>query len=293
MNGIVASRPNYNFELDHCELLGKVTQTISMMDPVRNSLGCLIPWMGTWLSNHVELRAEDRLQTPLMSPAAKRAALQKVNDLKNAAGIEMPISLYTSLEYYCSSFGGTLSLASPIVSVPRPLLTEPSDSIYPQQDHPDPLDDPPEHWTFTRAEVTFFIAREIAAIKANDALLRLATKVLFVSLVFFSSGLDASLLIRGSLIVSAAVLHLLSEQRIHGKLDLEAIDILTNYFGDHDLAVAAASTTLQKLALQNKERYERKSGWLTFYLTSSGNNLLDLDHPFLSTRLDAIISHRP
>ncbi|HEX2582847.1 MAG TPA: hypothetical protein VHL30_01890, partial [Chlamydiales bacterium] len=199
---------------------------------------------------------------------------------------------YTSLNYKCSSYGGACSFSSPTLSVPLSFLTKNGDSIFDEVEIQEPFDQPPDHWNFTADEAIFFMAREMAYIRSNDALLRIASKVLFVAAVFLFHTMTISGLFSASLILIAGALYLISERFVHAKLDLQAVTILTKYFeNDENRAVQAATTALQKLIDQNIERKARKNWWNGFYLTSAGNNLLDLDHPFLTNRLQRVREH--
>ena len=282
---------NYYLEGDHTEELARICSSITMFDPVKTAISYLLPWVGAWLSNQVELRKGDRLQEMLLTSRAKTIAFDLVRRLKETAEIEGDVALYTSLNYRCSSYGGTFSLGAPIISVPLYFLTKHQVSIFEGAVEENP-EEPPEAWNFNSDEVTFLIAWEMAHIKSNDALLRIASKTLLVASLFFFFTMPAPVLVSSSLIVAIGVLYLILERQIHAKLDIEAVNILIKYFGgDTQKAVGAAASALEKLINQNITRKEWKSWWNGFYLTKSGNNLLDLDHPFLTNRLKRVREH--
>jgi hypothetical protein len=290
MNSVQAPRepPNYCLEYDHIEDCVRVASLITLFDPIKAAIGYLVPSVAACVSNQVELRKDDRTQERLLKSGPKEIVFKVVEDLKAAVGIERNIKLYTSLNYYCSSYGGTCSLTSPVISIPLYFLTKNGESLF-DAEVEQPADQPPDYWRFTSDEVTFFIAREMAYIKSNDALLRIASKIFFIAAIFFIFTMSVPVLVNASLILGSGVLYLISERCVYAKLDIDAVNILTTYFGeDQNRAFQAAASALQKLIDQNIERKERKSCWNGFYLTKAGNNLLDLDHPFLTNRLERV-----
>ena len=290
MNAVNAPRAvtNYYYEYDHGESFTRVTSAITLFDPIRMTVGYMIPWLAAWASGQTELRRDDPAQERLLNSEAKDALFQMIDELKAAADIDREISLYTSLNYNCSSYGGGYSLSCPVISIPLFFLTKKGESLF-ENEVENPTDQPPDYWSFSEDEITFFIAREMAHIKSNDSILHLASKIFFLSAIFFFFTLTAPLFVSGSIILGTGILYLLTERFLNAKLDVEAVRILTKYFdGDQERALRSAKGVMQKLINQNIERKERESCCTAFYLTKAGNNLLDLDYPLLTTRLEKL-----
>jgi len=273
-------------EYDHLAQFSEAACAVTIT-PAFGALYYLIPFAGAWVNWHQALRPHDRLQLTTISEEAKQAAIAKVEQLKIAAGITRNIALYTSDNYMCSSFGGTCSITDPIISIPRGFLAECGPSTF----EPVPIAPAAPHWKFTADEVLFFIARELANIKSNDGLIRLATKIFFFAAIFFVFSAGLYWAISVGILLAAAALHLIVERCLRASLDTSAVDILAIHFQDQNRASQAAQTALQKLIDQNIERRETNT-LCRFYITRSGNNpLLDPNNPCLTSRLARVQAH--
>jgi len=284
----VATRPSstYYYEHDHGEAFSRLTSAITLFDPIKITVGYLVPWIAAWASNQIELREDDQVQERLLSSELKDVVFEVIKKLKAAAEINRDISLYTSLNYSCSSYGGSCSLTAPVLSIPLYFLTKEALSQFEDVEVENPTRVPSDYWRFSSDEVIFFIAREMARIKSNDTILHIASKIVFLSAIFFYFSLAVPIFISASLILGCGILLMVFERVLDGRLDSVAVNILTKYFqGDEERAVRAATGALQKLIHQNIERKEKKSWWNGFYLSKSGNNLLEIDRPLLTSRL--------
>lgn len=284
----VQKSSHFRLEFDHSEQLTRTASAL-LIDPVKSVLYYLVPWVGAYISNDLQLRTKDKVQISLLPEKAKEEIIQKIDKLRIAAGLDRSVDVYTSLKHSCSGYGGGYSLTAPIVSIPLPYLTAYNRSIFCNFPFaaPNPSD---AHWIFNSDEVSFFIAREIAQIRSNDILLRIAVKTLFITSLFFIWVLPISW-IYGSLLFTACVgMYAYSERSVQAVMDVSAVETLAVYFnGNHSRALNAALSALEKLRLQNVER-RPQNRFCRYYITNMGNNLLDLDHPFLTTRIQQLKS---
>jgi hypothetical protein len=142
-------------------------------------------------------------------------------------------------------------------------------------------------WAYSDNEVRFLIAREIEPIKNNSGLLRIAIKIALVVAAFFIYSNPFGLVIGIGLIAGAIFLHILSERAFHSKLDVNGALLLGKRIADPEKAHLIAIETLEKMRKQNLIRREN-SKLCHLYITKSGNNILDFNHPFLTTRISRL-----
>jgi len=285
MSTVSVNSRSCRVEFDHLSHLSEVVSAVSV-DPVKKIFYYLAPFLGAWVSWHQELRLGDPLQTMLLSESAKIDAITKVEQLKEIAGICRKITVYTSDNYICSSYGGTCSLTSPIISIPRGF----SETIFDHNPSHNLAEKPAAHWRYTPDEALFFIAKEVVNIKSNKLLTRIVAKVCYVALLFFIYTLSLPILAGGAFIAAAATLHLILERLMKNQLDIDAVAILKEFFHDENRANEAGRSALEKLIEQNKERRESNS-LCRLYVSEKGNNLLDLTNPFLTIRLSRLEEH--
>jgi hypothetical protein len=288
---------NYRIEFDHFASVTEAVSTVTV-NPINSIVSFLIPSGAAWIAWHTEVRADDPLQTTLISRKAALAAIERVNQLKNLAGISREVTLYTSDQYSCTSFGGNWSLMSPGISIPRGFLTAATQTIFESETFPGhPAADIPEpaaHWKFTEDEVMFMMAREVSTIASVNGIARLISKVIFVSALIFLLAAAIPLLAKVALIAAAASLYLIMERSLKIGLDIDGTELLIEYYRSdqavatpEDRAIAAARTTIEKLITQNLERRETNN-LCQAYITEGGNNLLDIANPFLTRRLERL-----
>lgn len=278
--------PTFRYEFDHFAALADAA-SVATVDPLTNIFYYLYPPLGAWLCGHQELRSNDHLQSTLLSESARQGAFRLVEQLRLAANIDREISVYTSDGYSCASFGGGCSISNPIISIPRGFLAESGGSVFGDEPLPPGVTEPGPHWKYSPDETLFFIAREVAHVRANNALLRIAEKVLYLSSLFFIIALPVYWLVGLWLLAGSSLLHILAEQAVNSQMDLTAVDILEALWGDRDRAKAAAISAIEKLIAQNKERREGNL-LCRFYISESGNNFLDLTRQPLTLRLEQL-----
>jgi Zn-dependent protease with chaperone function len=142
-------------------------------------------------------------------------------------------------------------------------------------------------WSFTDDETRFLVARELAHIHKNDALLRIAMKTALLASLFILYATPIGWFAGCLVMAASAVLHLLSERSFQAKMDLAAIEIVSKRLGDRPRAIKAALSVLEKLQNQNLARREH-SALCRLYLSKSGNNFLDFCRPYITSRIDRI-----
>lgn len=284
----VAANPVSHFRLDQ-QNVEEVTQLILSItvDPVKNLAYYIIPFLATFTSNHLEIRTDDTSQNGLMPPLPRGSIFEEFEQLKQAAGITRSVGLYSSLNHTFSSFGGAWSLAEPIVCIPHHHLLRPEKSYFTAETAADQLDR--DIWKYSDNETRFLILRELAHVQGNGELIRLLIKVAFVATLFFVYALPVGILIGGSLILAATGLYLLSERALHEQMDTSALEMLSRRLNDPVLAKEAALSALRKQRAQNMERRETNS-ICRCYISQSGDNFLDLNHPLLSSRISRLDS---
>jgi hypothetical protein len=263
--------PTYRIDFDHCEQLFGAISALTV-DPAK-SLACyLFPFIGAFFSNQLEVRPYDRALSAMMPPDQVPHALGEIRLLKEAAHIHRDVIVHTSLNHTFASFGGTFSLTSPSISIPYQHLFSPSD---------DPL------WNFSENEVRFLIARELARITGDDELLRIGIKVSFVASIFFLFAIPLGAIPGILLMIGSATLYLFSERGFQAQMDQKGVEILARHLNNLPLATAIARTALEKMRQQNLQRL-RDNSLCRYYITQNGNNLLDLNRPFLTSRIEAL-----
>lgn len=263
MTPIPAAQRTFRFEYDHMATLTEAVVTLTI-DPIKSLFNYTVPFVGAWITSHQELRLNDPLQAMLIDEGSKIAAIEQVKKLKEIAGISRKITVYTSDNYSCSSYGGSCSITAPIISIPRGFLTKPTETIFDpevrahrrtitQEDiqrllpgaelaepevivvnAPIAYEESPsmEHWKFSADEALFFIAREVANIKSNNPLVRVVSKVIFIAALFFVFTLSLPVVAGAAMMASAVVFHLIAERLISSHLDVDAIKLLEEYFED-------------------------------------------------------------
>lgn len=287
MTAIPKTTPSpYRFEFDHSEAVMRAIYALTI-DPLINIFCYIVPWIGAYSAYQMQIRPNDKLQMSLFSESSKTAIAEKIDALRIKAGIGRKVDFYTSLNFSCSSYGGTYSITNPVVSIPAPFLITPGTSIFSESNPTVQEDD--QKWIFTTDEVSFFVAREMANIQSNDNFLRLLTRVLFVGILFFIATIPTTVFLGAAMGGLSALLYVHSEKKFEAKLDLLAVKILTAYYNDSDRAHNAALSALEKLRQQNIGRRETNS-FCRYYITEEGNNLIDLIHPFLTARIKQVSS---
>ncbi len=209
--------------------------------------------------------------------------LKEIQNLTNCARIQREVVPYTALSTQFSSCGGLYSLTNPALFLPfQHLYRKNGHSPFSQERAGENLKE--ELWLFSDDEVRFFIARELSQIKENSILLKVAIKISILAALFviYASpfGLGAGLFI----FIGAIGLYIYSERILNQRADIFAAEILGKRIAN---PVKVAISALEKQRLQNLKRL-KTSPFAKWYITKSGNNVLDFVHPFLTTRIERL-----
>lgn len=284
----IAPRPPLRIELDHAEHLMRAVSAITI-DPYKSFVYYFFPVLGAFMSSYVEMRRNDPAQVAMMPEGPKDLILREIQNITDCAGIRRGVVPYCGLTHSFYSLGGSLSLTKPALFMPHHHIFRPGKSYFTQERAEENL--PQELWSFSDDETRFFISRELGHIIKNDGLLRIAIKVAIIAaaFVFYATPLG---FIGGAVIFIAALgMYLFSERSFQAKMDIFGVDILAKRLGNNQRrATEVAIAALTKLQRQNIERREQ-SKLCRIYTTKSGNNILDLNHPFLTTRIARLQAH--
>jgi len=266
------------FPSDHLEQLSRGISAFTV-DPYTNALFYFFPKIGAFFTNYQPLRSDPALEA-MMPPEAAARILREIKDLTNCAGIKRDAIPYVALYHQFSSCGGPYSLTKPALFLPdQHLFRRNGHSSFGQEKPNENLSE--KQWIFSDDETRFLIARELSQLKEESSLFRMAIKVsVFVTLFFiYTSPFGWPLGL--SLFIGAIGTHIASERFFQGRADLLGVKILRRKIG-HSAKVAIH--TLEKMRQQNlyKRKNSKAARW---YITKSGNNLLDLLHPPLTTRI--------
>lgn len=275
------SAPSLQLDLDHTE---QVIRTISAItiDPFKNILFYVFPWIGAMSGNYIEMRGNDPAQEAMMPAAPKASILREICLLKNAAGIRGKVIPYTGLNHSFSNCGGGFSLTNPALFIPHQHLFRAGRNPF-TQDNDLPLGD----WNYTDDETRFLIARELGHIKYNDQLLRIAMKITLLAAIFTIYATPIGMFGGCAGLAAAVALHLISEKCFAAKMDLVAVEILSHHINDRPRAIQTALSALNKMIRQNIARREN-SRICHLYISKLGNNLLDFQNPFLTSRIQRL-----
>lgn len=282
-----SSSSNYQFDLDHIENLTRGISALTI-DPLKNIVYYVFPFLGAYTSSYIEMRENDPAQDAMMPQASKKLMLQEVKKLTDLAGIRRNVIPYCALNHHFSSCGGSFSITKPALFMPYQHLFRPSKSPFGQERPEDGLEK--ETWYYSDDQVRFLIAREIGPIKENNALIRIAIKVALIAAAFLIYSSPFGWIAGIALLAGAVGFYILSERLFEGKMDIAGANLLGKRIANPQKAVEVAIQTLEKMRQQNLIRRE-KSKISRLYITKSGNNVLDFNHPFLTTRIDRLKEH--
>ncbi len=286
-SAVTSSAPNYHFDLDHFENLTRAVSALTI-DPVKNLVFYVFPFLGAYSSSYIQMRENDPAQEAMLPEKYKRTILNEVRELSELAGICRKVIPYTTLNHHFSSCGGSLSITSPALFMPYQHLVRPSKSPFGQEMPQDLLEQ--ETWFYTDNQTRFLIARELRPLKANNALIRIAIKVTLIAALFLIYTSPIGLIAGISMIIGSIAFYIFSERVFEGKMDIAGAKLLGKRLGDPQKAVHVAIETLEKMRKQNLERRE-KSKISRLYITKSGNNVIDFNHPFITTRIERLQEH--
>lgn len=273
--------PPLQLDLDHTEQLLRTFSAITV-DPYKNALYYFFPFISAFCSSYTEIRENDPAQEAMMPSQAKAMILREILDLTEAAGIKRKVVSYTALNHSFSNAGGSLSFTKPALFIPHQHLFRVGKNPFTQETPQDNLS--ADLWNYSDDETRFLISRELGHIKQNDALLRIAMKIALIASLFILYTTPIGWF-AGAIVMAASIgLYLISERGFQAKMDCVAVDIVAKRLGDRKRATDAAISALEKMKCQNLARREHSS-LCRLYITKTGNNLFDFNHPFLSSRI--------
>ncbi|HSX10744.1 MAG TPA: M48 family metalloprotease [Chlamydiales bacterium] len=277
---VATARPLLPLPSDHLEQLSRAASLLTV-DPLRDTLYYFFPLIGAYLNDYRELRS-DPSQGAMMPPRATDQILAEVKNLTRCARIRRKIHTYIGLKTQFACCGGIYSLATPALFIPdQHLFRRDGNSAFAQGGQGANLQDP--LWTYSDDQTRFLIARELGQIKENSILVRIAIKIAAVAAIFIIYASPFGWTLGLALAVSAIGLYILSERKFQARADTLGIEILGRRLHNPRRAAEIAIETLNKQMRQNIYRREH-TALGRFYITQSGNNVLDLLHPYLTTR---------
>jgi hypothetical protein len=255
----------------------------AVLDPYKNTLYYIAPVFGAFSSGYTSINPADCGQKEMIPKAEK--FLEEVETLRKCAGLWREVSLYTALNFHFTSFGGALSLTSPILVLPYHRLFRPDKGTFGDGLKQEELARNIE--TLTDDETRFYITREIGHLKYNDAALKTVAKVIILAEIFCLYTTPIGWAGTITLLGTALTMYLIADKCYECTMDLFAAKVLGIALRDEKKALGAAISALEKQRLANLERREKNS-FCHVYLTPSGNNVLDLKHPFLTSRIEKL-----
>ncbi len=254
-----------------------------MLDPYKNTLYYFAPILGAFSSGYTSIDPND-IGIQRMVPQAK-TFIEEVETLRKCAELGREISLYTALNFHFTSFGGGLSLTRPILVLPYDRLFRPNQGYFGDGLHQAEL--AKNSNTLTDDETRFYILREIGHLKYNDAALKTVAKIILIAAAFSLYATPLGWAGTTALLATALTMYVIADRCYECTMDLFAAKVLGKVLVDEKRAVNASISALEKQRAINLERRE-KNRFCKFYLTESGNNLLDLKHPFLTSRISKL-----
>lgn len=262
----------------------------TLLHPFENNLYHYIPILGAFTWGHTPIVRADYGQGSMIPKDPAQKIFDEVETLRKCAGLSKTIDLYTSLIFHFTSFGGKLSCTNPIIVIPYHRLFRPDGSAFCNNGNQAAL--AKDIHALTDDETKFYIAREISHIQFGDVILKTAARAAFIAALCFLYA--ASLSWAGMIgIAAGAIGMVLLVERVHEyAIDLFAIKTLEKAFADPKRSLDAALSSLEKEREKNMER-RRENRFCQFYLTPSGDNLLDIRHPLLSSRINALLEKIP
>lgn len=273
--------PAFRVEMSDFENVWKVIQN-TILHPFENTLYHVVPLLGAFTWGYTQIAPDDYCQNSMIPKRSAQKFFDEVETLRKCANLSKEIHLYTSLVFHFTSFGGRISATKPILVIPYHRLFRPDGSSFCGQ----PSLANNIH-ALTDDETRFFIAREISHIKFSDGVLKTAGRVMFIGALCLLYALPLSW---PGIIASAITtlgLYLLADRIHEYSIDLFAVETLGRALNDPKRAMCAALSALEKQTQENRER-RLQNGFCRFYLTESGNNLLDLKNPSLTSRIAAL-----
>ncbi len=277
-------KPALRVEMTDFEQVWGTVQNL-LLHPFENNLYHFVPILGAFTWGHTPIVAADCGQASMIPKEPGQKFSYLVETLRKCANLSRKIDLYTALTFHFSSFGGKFSCPNPIIVIPYHRLFRPDgSSLGDQTDHAASIHER------TDSETKFYIAREIAHIKFSDDFIKTAARVAFLATLVFLYATPLSLGAMAAVFTTAVAMVLFIDRIHEYAIDRFALLTLAKDLGDPKAALGASVSSLEKERMENIER-RAHNRFCRFYITSSGNNLLDLAHPFLTSRIEELQRH--
>ncbi len=271
------------FAADHLEQISGGISAFTV-EPYKNALYYFFPFLSAFFNGYHQLSQDPTLEA-IMPLAPTQLMLKEIEDLTQLAGIKRKVTPYIALNHTFANYGGGFSITEPALLIPEQhLFRRGGNSPFPKELTTENLKE--KKWIYSDDETRFLIARELSQIKDNSVIVKVAIKiaVLAALLTIYASPLGWTLGV-GTALGSIGI-HLFSERFFQARADLIGANILGKKIRN---PYQTAIDTLEKMRLQNLYRREN-SKLARVYITESGNNVLDLTHPFLTTRIARLSS---
>lgn len=267
------------FVSEHLEQFSRGASAL-IVDPYKSALYYFFPFLGAFFNGYHELRVDPALEA-MMPQAQTELIHREIQDLTNCAGIQREVIPYVALNHAFSNCGGSYSISKPALFIPEQhLFRKAGNSPFPQEQPNEGLKQ--KAWIFSDDETRFLIARELAQIKENSLLLKVAIKVAVLAALFTIYASPFGWTLGIALCIGAIGLYIVSERYFQSRADIVGTEILERRVQN---PARVALETLEKMRQQNLYR-RQNSKIARLYITESGNNLLDFIHPFLTTRIE-------
>lgn len=274
-------KPAIRIEMSDFEQAWSTVQNL-VLHPFENNLYHIVPILGAFTWGYTPIVLADCGQASMLPKDLSQRFFDTVETIRKCAGFQGKIDLYTSLTFHFTSFGGRFSFTKPIIVIPYHRLFRPDGSSFGGESDQTAL--AKNIHTLSDDETKFYIAREIAHIKFGDVFLKCAARVAFIATLIFLYSAPLSLAGTAGVAFAAIGMVLLVDRVHEYAIDLFAVMILGKALDDPARARSAAIRALEK---QKEENLARRplNRFCQIYITASGNNLLDLKHPLLSSRI--------
>ena len=274
-------KPAIRVEMSDFEQVWSTVQNM-VLHPFETNLYHFIPLLGAFTWGYTPIDMADCGQASMIPKELGKKFFDAVETMCKCASFKGKIDLYTSLVFHFTSFGGSLSLTRPIIVIPYHRLFRPDGSSF--GDGSDQSALTKNIHTLSDDETKFYISREIAHIKFGDVFLKSAARVVLIATLIFLYSAPLSWVGIAAVAFGAIGLVLFVDRVHEYAIDLFAVMILGKALGDPYRARAAALRALEKEREENLERRPHNR-FCELYITPAGNNLLDLKHPLLTSRI--------
>ncbi|MBF8262354.1 MAG: hypothetical protein HW387_19 [Parachlamydiales bacterium] len=270
--------------------LGRVWGKIQdfALDPVRNTGYYFFPCLASISSKFTQL-ALDIPVRHLMSDEVKKQIITKIQDLGKSALLPRKFNIYTCLNQPSMSYGGFLSITRPIVVIPYELLISYGRPFYEEARAGDNLLD--DNHRFTNKESLFLIAHELCHLKSSDAAFKTAAKILLIAAVAFMFASPFGWAVNAAIITGSFLISLCADRHYESTMDFSSVSTFNEANDDIHLSFEAAISALDKIKNQNLAKLKEGKFYQRIFITKKGNDLLDLKHPFITSRIAALADH--